>query len=451
MQSSSNHRAETDGELRKEQVSAPSGESDFQEPKTSGHENRGGESTGPGRPPIASRAKRLLLNGAGAAIGALSALPVLATHVASRRDTANSPGLDWKRSFGDADVCDAAAVGDGGYVLVGAVSDGSDAWIAKTGPEGTVEWSTRVACGDGVDVARSVVPISGGYAFAGTSTSTEESDVFLVATDRRGTRRWRRTFGGSEFDFCRTLVGTRDGGFAIAGSTQSNADGGQDMWLLETDAEGRLLWERTYDRSSGDALADVVAIDDGDGSDGGYGLVGTTFGEGTDCWVARTDADGDVTWERTLSRSDVDVARSIVRADDGGVAIAGHTLVGDDRRKDAWLAKFDASGAVEWQRTYGEGHDDLAVELVRTDEGGYALLGTTITAGRERTLLVTTDAAGRRERLRALRETGSLRAGLPGASPGTFLLAGAEAGGNDGRSVDGWAARYSSALDGPSP
>lgn len=448
MQSSSNHRA--DGELPKSPVETSNDDGASRPTSRSAPDGTsGGRSSVTDQMSVGDRLKRLLLNTTGAAVSALSALPAVSTATASGVDTSGGPSLDWKHSLAadDAEVCDVAAAGDSGYIAVGADTDGQDAWIAKLDAGGTVEWSSHVACGDGTDVARSVAPVvGGGYAFAGTSTSTDESDVFLVGTDQNGTRQWTRTFGGTEFDFCRTIVPTRDGGFAIAGSTQSNADEGQDMWLLKTDVEGRFEWVRTYDRSSSDALGDVVATDDG-----GYGLVGTTFGDGTDCWVARTDADGDVAWERTLSRSDVDVARSIVQTDDGGVAIAGHTIAGDDRRKDAWIAKLDAGGSVEWQRTYGEGGDDLAVALVRTDDGGYALLGTTITAGRERTLLVKTDAAGRRERLRTLPDGGSVRAGLADATPGTYVLAGTESGSHGGRDADGWVARYSAPVDGSGP
>lgn len=450
MQSSSNHRAETGGELRNDLEGTSRDDGDSRQVSRSvSDETPDGRSSLTDGSSVGGRLKRLLLHSTGAAISSLSALPIVSTAVAPGEDTVGGSALDWKRSLAadDAEVCDVAAAGDGGYVAVGAVTDGRDAWIAKVEPTGTVEWSSRVECGAGTAVARSVAPVvGGGYAFAGTSTSTDESDVFLVGTDRNGMRQWTRTFGGSEFDFCRALVPTRDGGFAIAGSTQSNADEGQDMWLLKTDAEGRFEWVRTYDRSSSDALGDVVVT-----GDGGYGLVGSTFGDGTDCWIARADADGAVAWERTLSRSDVDVARSIVQTDDGGFAIAGHTIIGDDRRKDAWLAKLDAGGTVEWQRTYGEGTDDLAVELVRTADGGYALLGTTITAGRERTLLVKTDAAGRREWLRTLSDSGSVRAGLADTTPGTYVLAGTESGGRGGRDADGWVARYSGPVDGSSP
>jgi hypothetical protein len=447
MQSSSNHRVDTDGELRKNPVGTPNDGESRTVSRSAANENPAVRSPSTSRTSVGDRLKRLLLNSTGAAVSALSALPVVSAAVAAGGDAVGSSQLDWKRSLAadDAEVCDVATAGDGGYVAVGAVTDGRDAWIAKLDADGAVDWSSRVACGDGTDVARSVAPVGGGgYAFAGTSTSTDESDIFLVGTDRSGTRRWTRTFGGSEFDFCRTIVPTRDGGFAIAGSTQSDTGEGQDMWLLKTDAEARFEWVRTYDRSSSDALADVVATDDG-----GYGLVGSTFGDGTDCWVARADVDGDVIWERTLSRSDVDVARSIVQTGDGGVALAGHTIIGDDRRKDAWLAKLDAEGSVEWQRTYGEGSDDLAVELVRTADGGYALLGTTITAGRERTLIVKTDAAGHREWLRSLPDSGSVRSGLADATPGTYVLAGTEAGGHGGRDADGWVARYSGPVGGP--
>lgn len=410
-------------------------------------DGRGDGSSVAGRTSSVGRwTRRLLPDGVVGAAGALSALPALAASADPGDETSDAQAFDWERRFdGNVDVRDAAAVDDGGYVLAGAAGRNPDVWLAKAGPDGTVEWTSRASRGDGIDVARSVVPVAGGgYVFAGTSSSTGaddgDCDVLLVRTDRRGNPRWQRAFGGTAFDFCSSVVRTPDGGYAIAGSTQSFAADGQDMWLLEVDGDGRTAWDRTYDRSRGDVLRDVVPTDDG-----GYALVGSTFGDGTDCWVARTDGEGHVTWERTLSRGDADVGRSIVRTGDGGVAVAGYTTADGDR-KEAWLAKLDVVGGVEWQRTYGRGSDDRAVDLVRTDDGGYALAGTTTAAGRERALLVKTDAEGRRERLRALPGSDSLRTVLPGATAGTYVLAGA-ATDAAARDAVGWLARYSPSAD----
>jgi hypothetical protein len=101
---------------------------------------------------------------------------------------------------------------------------------------------------------------------------------------------WSRTYGGTNDDKAYALVQTGDGGFAIAGSTDSFGAGGYDFWLVKTDASGNMQWNKTYGGTGDDEAYALVQT-----GDGGYALAGYTesFGAGHyDFWLVKTDAGG---------------------------------------------------------------------------------------------------------------------------------------------------------------
>ena len=104
--------------------------------------------------------------------------------------------------------------------------------------------------------------------------------------------RWNRTYGGGADDLAHSVVQAVDGGYAIAGSTNSFGAGSLDVYLVKTDSAGNMLWNRTYGGTKDDAAYSVVQT-----SDGGYAIVGYTdsFGAGGfDFWLVRYIYDGDL-------------------------------------------------------------------------------------------------------------------------------------------------------------
>ncbi len=71
----------------------------------------------------------------------------------------------------------------------------------------------------------------------------------------------------------RSLVETSDGGFAIAGDTESFGARGSDFWLVKTDGSGNMEWSQTYGGAGDEKAYSLVAT-----SDGGYALAGVTYG-----------------------------------------------------------------------------------------------------------------------------------------------------------------------------
>ncbi len=253
--------------------------------------------------------------------------------------------------------------------------------------EAASTWSQTYG-GTGGDVAYSLIATSdGGYAIAGVTNSfgAGSSDFWLVKTDANGVMEWNRTYGGTGDDAAYSLIATSDGGYAIAGSTGSFGAGGLDFWLVKTDALGNVQWNKTYGGTWDDQASSLVAT-----SDGGYALVGSTrpfVDISFDSLLVKVDASGNMQWNKTYGGSGNDAFYSLVAAPDGGYAIAGYTESFGTGGADFWLVKTDALGNMQWNKTYGGGDYEEAHSLVATSDGGYALTGSNF-------LLVKTDALG---------------------------------------------------------
>jgi hypothetical protein len=113
-----------------------------------------------------------------------------------------------------------------------------------------------------------------------------------------------------------------------------------------------------------------------DGSFYAAGLVRFTGGlGGSDAWVAKTDATGNLLWQTIVGGPGNDYPSGILRRPDGTVALVGGTDSFGDGGGDAWVVLFDEAGAIRWQRTIGDAQDDdLRAGAVLSD-GGLVLVG----------------------------------------------------------------------------
>jgi len=292
--------------------------------------------------------------------------------------------MEWRRAYGGkSEVAYHLVETDGGgYAIVGqtqAFGAGFvDIWFVKTDAYGNMEWNKTYGGTDG-DSGRSLLVTSdGGYVIAGHTVSfgAGNSDFWLIKTDEFGNMEWNRTYGDGA---ARALVETSDGGFALAGGAL----------LVKTDAYGNMEWNQTYDGS----IRYLVAT-----PDGGYAIAGT---KNDDFWLVKTDEYGNMEWSQTYGGEGDDYANSLVETSDGGFAIAGtrdlvisYLLTREEGN--FLLVKTDAYGNMEWNRTYGGAGYDYANSLVETSDGGYAIAGETgsFGAGNYDAWLVKTDEYG---------------------------------------------------------
>ncbi|MFX0065593.1 MAG: hypothetical protein ACFFC7_25760 [Candidatus Hermodarchaeota archaeon] len=274
---------------------------------------------------------------------------------------------------------------DGGYALAGGTSSygtwSPDYWLVKTDSNGIMQWNQTYG-GDGSDSAWALIQTTdGGYALAGGTNSydTWRPDYWLVKTDSNGIMQWNQTYGGEEVDFAFALIQTTDGGYALAGWTTSYGAGKYDYWLVKTDSNGIMQWNQTYGGEEPDSAFALIQT-----TDGGYALAGETSSYGAgffDCWLVKTDNNGIMQWNQTYGGWLGDSAQALIQTTDGGYALAGWTSSYGAGGSDFWLVKTDSNGITQWNQTYGGEKSDSAWALIQTTDGGYALAGETSSYG----------------------------------------------------------------------
>jgi len=205
---------------------------------------------------------------------------------------------------------------------------------------------------------------------------------------------WTHIYGGSDYDWGLSVAQTSDGGYIVVGDTYSFGAGEKDVYLVKTDAMGDTIWTRTYGGSSYDYGYSVAQT-----SDGGYIVAGGTesFGAGyCDVYLVKTGSDGDTIWTRTYGGSDDDWGYSVAQTSDGGYIIAGETNSFGAGERDVYLVKTDTVGDTIWTRTYGGSDNDWGYSVAQTFDGGYIVAGSTISFGADSgdVYLVKTDSLG---------------------------------------------------------
>ena len=222
---------------------------------------------------------------------------------------------------------------DGGYILAGKSTgeSGSSIWLLKTGIRGNLEWNRDLGGASG-SIAYDVVETSSGdFVMAGNTSSSENGrDATLIKVDSGGRFLWSKSLGGNYNDEARSVVETNDGGFVIGGFTWSHGAGLSDFWLVRVDGDGDLEWQRSFGGVPRDAAHSVVQTDDG-----GFALAGwsESFSGGDRFWVVKTDESGQLQWSGAYpgdSRADGSGtvsagARALQQTSDGGFIVAGWT------------------------------------------------------------------------------------------------------------------------------
>ncbi|MDR0647870.1 MAG: InlB B-repeat-containing protein [Synergistaceae bacterium] len=318
----------------------------------------------------------------------------------------------WQKSLGGSNSDAAYAIqqtSDGGYIVAGISqsNDGdvsgnhgsNDYWVVKLDAGGNIVWQKSLGGSNG-DIAYSIQQTSdGGYIVAGMSFSNNGDitghhgirDCWVVKLDTGGTIEWEKSLGGSGYDDAHSIQQTSDGGYIVAGISDSNDGdvtgnhGNWDYWIVKLNAGGTIVWQKSLGGSGNDL---AYAIDQT--GDGGYVIAGqseSTDGDVSgnhgdmDYWVVRLDASGNIQWQKSLGGSDNDQAHSIRQTSDGGYIVAGYSqstdgdVSGNHGDTDYWVVKLDASGNTQWQKSLGGSDSEMTQSIQQTGDGGYIVAG----------------------------------------------------------------------------
>jgi hypothetical protein len=276
----------------------------------------------------------------------------------------------------------------------------SHIYLIRTDKLGNLVWQKYYKNSDNEEAYAVQQTSDGGFLVVGWTTSfgAGEGDVYLMKVDAAGNFLWHKTYGGARSDSATCLEETFDGGYIIAGSSTSfNVAGNlsssssatySDFYLIRTDAAGNLLWQQTYGGAGRDDAWSVQQT-----WDGGFIIAGDTesYGAGaTDVYLVKTNATGGFLWQKTFGGTGYDHGRSVQQTYDGGYVVAGELSLGSTNSS-IYLVKSDGAGSLLWQKQFGETGSNGANAVIQTLDGGLAIAAYESVSGKS---LTRTDKLG---------------------------------------------------------
>ncbi len=353
------------------------------------------------------------------------------TEMEEEEETMEDPPLDtvllgeitFSKNLGGSDddfLVAATQATDGGFVMAGytkstdgditdKTGDDRDVWVIKTTANGAVSWSKTYG-GSSTDEATSISKTSdGGYIVAGYTRSNDGdvasenagfNDLWALKLAGNGDLIWENTFGYAGDDRGFNIKQTNDGGYLMLGVIDVTASGGEgnifrtpgrgtnhaggDYWAVKLDAQGQILWARYYGGLQTDTPYDFI-----ENADGSFILIGSSDSADTDIsnnkgaydfWVLNIAANGTLLWEKNFGGSEIDLCYSLAETTDGNFIVVGDTRSSDqdvsnlNGNADVWAVKFNRSGNILWENTYGGSQFESARSITPMANGYYSVI-----------------------------------------------------------------------------
>jgi hypothetical protein len=235
-----------------------------------------------------------------------------------------------------------------------------DYWIVKLNNTGIIQWQKSFG-GSGCEYVSSIRQTTdGGYIVGGWTGSVDgdvtvnygEYDYWIVKLDNSGIIQWQRSFGSLHDDQAYSIQQTSDNGYIIAGVSFLTADDDEgNYWVLKLDSLGLLQWEKPFGGTADDGAYSIQQT-----ADGGYIVAGgsnstdgdvTTNSGSLDYWIVKINSSGDLIWEKSFGGTLDETPTSIQQTTDGGFIIAGWSvsndgdLTGSYGLGDYWILKLN--------------------------------------------------------------------------------------------------------------
>ena len=257
----------------------------------------------------------------------------------------------WSKTYGGTNNETSACVQqttDGGYIISGNTfsfgAGADDAYLIKTDNNGDTLW-TKTYGGTEIDNGNYVEQtVDSGFIITGVTVKFGDSipHIHLIKTKFNGDTLWTKTYGGINIDEAYSVHQTSDSGYIISGTTRSFGGGNPHVYMIKTDKGGNLLWSKTFGGWFIDESRSVQQT-----TDGGYIIAGTTqsFGAGDQSiYLIKTDKNGDTLWTEIIGGTGNDAAYMVEQTNDEGYVIGGLTISFGATDYNFYLVKTDANG-----------------------------------------------------------------------------------------------------------
>jgi hypothetical protein len=256
----------------------------------------------------------------------------------------------------------------------------TDRTLAKISSGGDLEWAKNYKVNTWL---RSIVKTSdSGYIATGTILffNTGTYKILTIKVDNTGNLIWHKIFGSpDESDHVsQSICQTNDGNYILAGGTSYYGVGQSDAYLIKIDGNGNVIWARTIGQELSDWPNRIKQDDDGNSL-----LIGYTrkTSENMDLFLTKFNADGDTLWSKSYGASGPDSGHDVIKTSDGGYAILGTKYISSYRLVDMALLKTDSIGNFLWAKTYGGSDVDEGRQLWELPDHGFILAGQTESFG----------------------------------------------------------------------
>jgi hypothetical protein len=296
---------------------------------------------------------------------------------------------------------------DGGLALAAARKNlGSNSlvgWVARTSADGELQWQhTFQEYALTIPYALTVLA-NGDMIVVGSATEQGQNGTkgwaARIAADGRVV--WNKLFGKGVDESLQSVAMLPDGGIIAVGWLNVERPAGEDrnLWILALDGEGAVRWEKKDLGDEADEKGKSLLV----AADGDIVVLaeasrvppqppaaapkparpGASPAEAQPVnkpWLLRLAPDGTVRWDKRYTGGKDDASDSLdalVPAGDGGFFMSGSTESKGAGRKDAWLVRIDAEGAVLWDQRYGDQFDDEFTALAALPDGGVLTGGST--------------------------------------------------------------------------
>ena len=267
-----------------------------------------------------------------------------------------------------------------------------------THAQSCVKWNVDIGGNDNADSAGNVISVPDGFLVCGIASAGDEkfnipsghgNDAFIVKYNFAGNLIWKHSYGGSGSDRFNWIIATQDGGFIAAGHSFSNDGdvsgnhGSGDVWIVKTDAAGNLQWQKCFGGSRDDYALAIIADPSGYTFSGAEssrdGDFANNFGD-YDAWIVKISFTGNVIWQSTYGGSRFDEASGLTRNTDGTYIFAGATTSNNQQvgnahggSYDTWVVKINSTGNIIWKKIYGGSGLDYFNGMTRTADGNLVL------------------------------------------------------------------------------
>ncbi len=273
-----------------------------------------------------------------------------------------SGDVQWQKSYGFEGIDRAFSVvqtKDGGYFLTGFLD------VTASGGEGNDDKSIPAKHGVG--------------------------EFWGIKLNASGEKEWRRFFGGTNNDRSYDTLQTEDGGFLMIGSSESNdfnvsgSKGSYDFWVVKVNSKGTLIWEKSFGGTEIDVAYAIATT-----GNGKYVIIGDSRSAdadindakgNADLWMIQIDGLGNLLWQKSLGGTAFDTGRGIHKTQNDGFVITGNSrsndvdLAKNNGQSDIWNIMIDSNGDVQWKSTLGGSQSEFGEDCLETVDKSLIVVG----------------------------------------------------------------------------